>query len=203
MNDVSTALDHYRVDAPEATRGRRERAAVDVECERFWRLWIERRDYLRKLCLKWLRGSQSDADEVLSVGAIKAIEYLRARPESVRNLSPWVSRILYNLCIDVLRERSRVVSVEGRALEQDCPRSVLVTVAETPERGVLRGELGRSIMTAVDKLPPKLYAVVILRFVEELPYREISARLAITPQNARKRIQQARQLLCEELRAHS
>ncbi len=195
-----TALQVVTVNAARVT----VEAAADRECERFWQLWIERREYLLKLCLKWLRGSRADAEEVLSAGAIKAIEYLRARPNSVRNLFPWISRILYNLCIDVLRERSRVIPLDDSVGEPRPTRgSRRARTFDAPDHGVHRDEIAHAIEVAVGALPPKLYAVFMLRFVEELPYREISVRLAITPQNARKRIQQARQLLREELRQHS
>ena len=62
-----------------------------------------------------------------------------------------------------------------------------------------RDELGRSLTRAVNTLSPKLRAAFILRFVEELPYREISHRLDITEQSARKRIQKARQRLRRDL----
>ena len=80
---------------------------------------------------------------------------------------------------------------------------IVMAFDECPKIEQPRDEIARSIELAVGALPPKLYAVFVLRFVEELPYREISARLSITPQNARKRIQQARQQLREQLRQHS
>ncbi|MCA9694737.1 MAG: RNA polymerase sigma factor [Myxococcales bacterium] len=174
--------------------------ARDDDHEALWRLWEQRRSNLRELCRKWLRGSGVDVEEILSVGALKAAEYLRARPRSVRNMYGWITRILYNLCLDRLRERARVVSLEDGV---EASRVALVgpRVAETPEHRVHREQLGRSISRAVETLPHKLRAAFILRFVDELSYSEISTRLEISPQNARKRIQKARLRLRADLQS--
>jgi len=51
----------------------------------------------------------------------------------------------------------------------------------------------------VHALPVRLRDAFELRFRDALPYTEISVVLDITPENARKRIQQARQWLQKEL----
>ncbi|MCA9705880.1 MAG: sigma-70 family RNA polymerase sigma factor [Myxococcales bacterium] len=170
--------------------------------ERFWRLWNEHRADLRERCVRWLRGSSADVEEIMSITALKAVEYLRVHPCSIRNMSPWVSRILHNACVDRLHEHARVVPL-GDGGHETSPGSELPRTVETPEHRIHRRELGHSIHRAVDTLPPKLRAAFVLRFVDELSYHEISTRLEITPQNARKRIQKARQRLREDLRRMS
>lgn len=61
-----------------------------------------------------------------------------------------------------------------------------------PERVIYREQLATAIEQAVGTLPPRLQLVFCMRFVENLSYDDISRELAISPVNARKRIQQAR-----------
>jgi RNA polymerase sigma factor (sigma-70 family) len=170
------------------------------ECGDFWRLWLREREYFNKMCLRWLRGNRHDAEDVLSKAALNAVVYMRHNPQVIQRFRPWMLRVLSNLCTDILRARLR-----GLAFERHAPSEPMVLVGGAhgplPDHSVLRGEIAASIEQAAAVLPPHLYEVFALRFLEELPYDRISEALMITPQNARKRIQQVREILREELRA--
>ncbi len=180
--------------------------AAETDQARFWRMLDHRHEQLTELCQSWLGSGRADAElleEIMSVGALRAVERLRTRSRPVRNMFPWYARLLHDLCRERLSDRRRVVPLdELDELEQTLTRSALAPMPiETPEHRVHRGELGRSLTRAVNTLSPKLRAAFILRFVEELPYREISIRLAISEPSARKRIQKARQRLRRDLDA--
>ncbi len=193
--------DHQRARAREIAYAVRRPAETDQA--RFWRMRAQRHEQLTQLCQSWL-GGLADAEqleELMSIGALRAAERLRARARPVRNMFPWYARLLHELCRERLRDRRRVVPLdELDELDATLTRSALAPVpVETPEHRVHRDELGRSLTRAVNTLSPKLRAAFILRFVEELPYREISSRLAISEPSARKRIQKARQRLRRDL----
>jgi RNA polymerase sigma factor (sigma-70 family) len=171
-----------------------------VTAEQFWSLWLRDRDYFLRTCLRWLRGNRSDAEDVMSRGALKALEFLRRCPGSVERFQPWAMRILQNLCIDRLRCAQRHAHGMGDA---DVNEDLAHTSAITPERMFFRGQLGSAVSEAVGTLPPRLKSAFCLRFVDDLGYDEISRRLVITPANARKRIEQARRLLRARLGGYS
>jgi len=164
----------------------------------FWQVWMRHRSYLYKRCLRWLGGNHHDAEDVLSQGAVKAATYLRANPQRVLEFRPWILRVLHNLCVDEMRAHSRVVP-ESTGLAPRAPPPA-ASWAQCPDQAVLCCEIGRSIEAAADLLPEHLHGVFMLRLVDEQPYEEIAVALAITPVNARKRLQQARGLLRDALR---
>ena len=174
--------------------------AVGERGQDFWHLWPRERGFFFKMCVRWLQGNRHDAEDVLSKGAINAVEYMRHNPQAVQKFRPWMLRVLHNLCVDILRARIR-----GAEFEQHAPAEPTVLVGghhgPLPDHSVLRGEIAVQIRQAAAILPPHLYQVFALRFIDELPYDRISQTLSITPQNARKRIQQVREILREELRA--
>lgn len=167
----------------------------------FWSLWMRHRDYLYKRCVRWLGGNRHDAEDVLSKGAVNAAIYIRNHPEGVLQFRPWILRVLHNLCIDDMRARSRSVGEPSPITAAPASAPAPGGWSQCPHQGVLRGEIGGSIERAADDLPAHLRRIFHLRFVEEQPYDEIARTLDISPENARKRLQQARGLLRHALRA--
>lgn len=170
----------------------------------FWARWMSERPHFARMCRRWLHGRPHDVEDVLSLGAIKAVNFLRARPSEIRRFRPWALRILHNLCVDVLRAQGRGAT---ETFDEDgaCAR---VEVAATPtaiapDRALYRGELARALERAVVALPPRLRVAFELRLQEGLSYAEMSEALAITQENARKRVQQARVQLRLELGEHA
>ena len=165
----------------------------------FWALWLRHRNYLYKRCVRWLGGNRNDAEDVLSKGAVNAALYIRNNPAGVLQFRPWILRVLHNLCIDDMRARSRggadpgAVSIERTA--------TIGGWSQCPDQGVLRGEIGGEIERAANDLPSHLRHIFLLRFVDEQPYEQIARTLEISPENARKRLQQARGLMRVALRS--
>jgi RNA polymerase sigma factor (sigma-70 family) len=154
----------------------------------FWGMWIEERPYFRRMCTRWLGGDRDAVEDVLSRAALVAFDHVCGGAAEVRNFRAWALRVLQNMCIDVQRGWTRAVA--------DAPGSRPDLAApSTPERDALRGELAGSIARATETLPLRLYEPFKLRFVDGLGYADIAQGLGITQQNARKRIQQARERL--------
>ncbi len=171
-----------------------------VDANDFWRSWQRERAFFVRMCRRWLPGQRHEVEDVLSHGALKALHFLQRNPGRVRRFRPWALRILYNLCIDQMRARSRGVLLDRGDEEQVCesPRGHLAR----PDHEVFRGELGTALDQAIAALPPRLRRTFELRFLEVMPYTEIAEQLEISEENARKRIQQARILLRRELREY-
>lgn len=160
----------------------------------FWAIWLRHRHYLYTRCVRWLGGDRNDAEDVLSKGAVNAAIHMRDHPGVVREFRPWILRVLHNLCIDHMRARSRIVAKPAVWDAAPAPGWV-----GCPDAGVRRAEIGRAIERAAGCLQPHLRRIFALRFADDLPYAEISEVLDITPENARKRVQQARGQVREAL----
>lgn len=70
----------------------------------FWQLWQEYQDYLHRCCVKWM-GNTIDAEDVLSQAMLKAWDKLRNSTVEIKNFKSWVTKLTYNICVDIHRER--------------------------------------------------------------------------------------------------
>ncbi len=169
----------------------------------FWQLWQPHHKYLYSRCLGWMGGNPVEAEEALSLAMLKAREKLPKYAIKITNLRAWLTRFTHNLCVDIHREgRKKAIgteSIEDIAIrEQEEVSSSL----NSPESAILRDELCQFIRTAVNALPERLRTPFILRYYQEVSYPDIARKLAISQDNAYKRIQQARDLLEKRLKKY-
>jgi len=105
----------------------------------------------------------------------------KSRPAAVR---PFLLTIARNLMADRHR-RARIISIE---VVSD-PDVLNVLVEEvSPERRVGAWQDLKRAIRALNQLPPKCREVVWLRRVEELPIKEIAARLGISVRTAENQV---------------
>jgi RNA polymerase sigma-70 factor (ECF subfamily) len=95
---------------------------------------------------------------------------------SMGNCGAWLRRIATNAAIDHLRHAHREVP-----LPDDLPAT-----AQQPPAEQL--ELRREILRAMNKLSPRLRAVVLLALVEEEPYERIAEALGISESAVKLRV---------------
>jgi RNA polymerase sigma factor (sigma-70 family) len=170
----------------------------------FWGVWEQyRTNLLARQSLHWMDGNHADAEDALSSSSLKACLYLTESTQDIRHMKGMLARLLHNHCMGVWRERQRQAKyLQGwmSSLRQD-ERSTTV-MQESVEETLLRHEMAVLIQHALQHLPSRLREAAILRFVHELSYEEIAIRLHIRADNVRKRIQQTRTLLGEQLRRY-
>lgn len=113
----------------------------------------------------------------------------------------WLLRLVYSKCMDVHRHRKRsrcvVRDVDDSALEEE-----IEAAGPGLESELLESELIAVIRNRIESLPPRLRKVAALHLLQDKPYSEIADLLALTEVNVRKRMQEARTLLREPLRAY-
>lgn len=118
--------------------------------------------------------------------------------------SSWVYRIAVNASIDLKRrgEVRPATSLEsvsgGRQSGQESP-ALLDEHTEGPIAAAVRHELEAVIERAIGRLSPKMRAIVVLRYVENLPYDEISESLGISLGTVKSRLSRAHAALDREL----
>lgn len=129
---------------------------------------------------------REDADDCFQETFIAALRaYPRVRPGS--NLRGWVLTIAHNKAIDAHRARGR------RALPMAEPEAAKGRAAGTEAAGgraapadAGAGERDEQLWHAVGTLPERQRAAVVLRFVADLPHREIAAAIGCSEDAARR-----------------
>lgn len=166
----------------------------------FWQLWGQHQDYLKSRCLTWMNYNSIDAEEALSLARLKAWEKMPKHADKITNPKAWLTRLTYHLCVDIHRERKRgamgVESIEEMAVAGN---EEVAASNVSPEVSILGSELETYIRHAIDNLPPKLRQTFILYCDWEMPYADIAQYLGISNPNVRKRIQNGRVLLQQQL----
>jgi RNA polymerase sigma-70 factor (ECF subfamily) len=148
-------------------------------------------------------GNQVDAEEALSRATLKAWDKLPKHAEKITNPRAWLTRLTYNLCMDMHRERNRgakgIESIEEIAVGD---KEAVAVGACSPESAILYRELGMYIRRAIKALPPRLRHPFILFSYHRMSYTDIAQKFAISLDNVYKRIQQARDILQKRLRKY-
>jgi RNA polymerase sigma-70 factor (ECF subfamily) len=166
----------------------------------FWELWEQHKDYLYNHCLRWMNNNSVEAEEAMSFSMLRAWEKLPKHAFKITNVRAWLTRITYNLCIDIHRQKAGKLSI-GESIESLIIKNedLLPSTIDSPEAAILRRELRIVLYHLIKNLPKNLQIPVILRFIEGKTYREISDLINIPENNVRKRIQKGRILLKQSI----
>lgn len=145
--------------------------------------------YLERLALGYL-GDPDEAEDAAQETLIRAARNLhRYRPGS--NLRGWLTVICANVCKGRLRRRKTRQRLLG-ALQVFGLGSA---AAPDPETSAIQNDQNRLLRLAVASLPEGQRLVVLLRYVQGLPVREIAAALEIPEGTVHSRLHHAHQRL--------
>jgi RNA polymerase sigma-70 factor (ECF subfamily) len=171
-------------------------AAAAGDEQAFVQLTAPLRRRLHTHCYRLL-GSVDDADDALQETMLRAwrgIDRFEPRAE----LSSWCYRIATNVCLRMLEQRSRRAAVVEAHLQ---PYPDLLLEPETPEREAERREtIGLAFVAAVQLLPPRQRATLVLRDVLGWSAREAAETLGISVAAANSALQRARERVERERR---
>ena len=139
-----------------------------------------------------LTGNEEDAKDVVQEAYLRAYKGLR-RFRGDAAFSTWLYRITANCASTQLTRRSR-----HRHDELDDEFEMTDQQPENnPEARADASVLREQLRTALEDLPPRLRAVVVLRDVYDLPHEAIAAELGISEAAAKVRLHRARRRLRE------
>jgi RNA polymerase sigma-70 factor (ECF subfamily) len=144
---------------------------------------IEILRYARSFC-----RNDADAEDLAQTAVVRALA-ARVELRDPERAKGYLLRIVRNLATDQARVRARV-SVEPWA---DVPEAIALELE--PEAIVLRDEASALPRAAFADLATGHQEVLRLRFVEELDYEAVAARLQTTEHAARQRVYRAMQAL--------
>lgn len=112
-------------------------------------------------------------------------------PKNDKSLSTWFASIISHQAIDTLRRLGRKQIVDlGRIPETDRFAS-----KDEESEAVERQETRSEIRKALSKIPPQYIDVLVLRYFNELSYKEIAAELGEPVSTVRMRLFRARQIV--------
>jgi RNA polymerase sigma factor (sigma-70 family) len=115
-----------------------------------------------------------------------------------RTLKAWLSQVARHRCFDELR-RKRPVFFSEVAPDPDrgefSPLLLLPDPDLPPEEQVEQDELRELLREAIETLPSRYRAVVLLRYTHHLSFREIGQELGIPEATAKTYFHRARKLL--------
>jgi RNA polymerase sigma-70 factor (ECF subfamily) len=106
----------------------------------------------------------------------------------------WLSRIVTNQCLMLMRERrrARFVYLDDASPESDTPRRQLPASGSDPEGELAFGEVKQLLKREIRRLPPLLRNVIMLRDIQELPMTAVAETLNISVPAAKSRLLRAR-----------
>jgi RNA polymerase sigma-70 factor, ECF subfamily len=151
------------------------------------------KDRVYSIAFYFLNGdvaAASDVTQQVFLKLITSIGQFRGEAE----FSTWLYRLVVNACVDVARSRKLgPVAAERGRME-------LVGVAGSQEMDVVRAEEAESVRAAVAALPAKFRVAVLLRYFEDLSYKEMAKALGCSMGTVASRLSRGHRMLAERLR---
>lgn len=153
-----------------------------------------------------LLGNNEDADDITQEVFIRVHGHLTELRDPAR-VKSWLYRIATNLCMDMLRRRSRTRRIFGIAVslgpepddgEHTPAREVAHPGSTAPIDQVAERD---HIAGALRQMPPKYATCLMLHSAQGLSYREIADILGISPGAAAVRLTRARDLFSKHYNA--
>ena len=148
------------------------------------------------LCYR-MTGNAVEAEDLAQEAFWRVYQGLGTFRRGAR-LRPWLHRLTANVCLDALRKRKPAMlpleEAIGGASEPQTPHG-----EESPEQAYLRGEERLDVQQALLHLPGEYRIVLVLRYLEELSYREIAETLNVPVSTVETRIYRAKKMLSEVL----
>jgi RNA polymerase sigma factor (sigma-70 family) len=179
------------------------KALAQKNYQDFWQLWESYQDYFYNLSLKWMGGNFHDAEDALNQAMLKAWNEWTKDANKIIHPKAWLARLIYNFCMDVHRKSKReapgIENIDDIKFE-DHP--AFACRVELPESNILNLEMRAYLHHRIESLPDKLRHPFILHHCQEKSYQDIAKGLALSEENVRKRIQEARRILKKQLKKY-
>jgi RNA polymerase sigma-70 factor, ECF subfamily len=201
----SVALDQMQKDG-------RYRSLLDTElvvlCQgqdqgAFAELVYRHRSSAMKIAVSILRDKQEAEDEVQNA-FWKAYEHIGHFQQEAK-FSTWLTRIVVNQCLMRLRQlrRAKILYLEEAiGVPEDNITLELRDFRQSPERRLGDEQVAKVLREEIQRTPPLLRNVFLLRDVEQRPMPEVAMTLGISVAAAKSRLLRARAELRLRLRKH-
>jgi RNA polymerase sigma-70 factor, ECF subfamily len=160
---------------------------------------VAQRDYLVRFAQRRLHGDLALAQDAVH-DVFEAVLSGQASFEGRAALRSWLTAILKNKVIDLIRQRARFDSLDARCSDDDADDSdqqLLACETAGPEEIANQRELLRDTLARIARLPQGLRDVMQFRVLEDESSGAVCRRLNISETSLFVRLHRARrQLLC-------
>lgn len=156
-------------------------------------------DKLYRVCYRML-GNKHEAEDIAQEAFVRAFINIHTF-DTNRKFSTWLYRIGTNLCIDRIRKKKPDFSLDAdvTGTEGLTMYSQVASTDELPEEEVLKMEMQDRVQYEISRLPDKYRAVIVLKYLEDLPLQEISDILGMPLGTVKTRIHRGREVLRKQL----
>jgi RNA polymerase sigma-70 factor, ECF subfamily len=162
------------------------------ERERFEQALLPHLDAAYNLA-RWLTRNDHDAEDLVQAAYLRALRFFGG--SHTANNRAWLLTIVRNTCYTwLMQKRAR-----GTATTFDEEIHGGESDVMDPVGQMLREDRQQSVRRAVEGLPPELREVIVLREMEGLSYKEISAIAEIPQGTVMSRLARARERLRQRL----
>lgn len=166
----------------------------------FWQIWESHQDYFYKLCLRWMGGNSHDAEDILNEAMLKAWNEWKKSANKIIYPKAWLRRLVHNLCMDYYRKRKREpTEIDNIDDIKFADNTEFASGERCPESNILDREIEAYLHDKIEFLPDRLRYPFILYSYQDKSYQDIAKQLALSEENIRKRIQEARTILKKQL----
>jgi RNA polymerase sigma-70 factor (ECF subfamily) len=173
---------------------------VDRRRQEFEEAALVHMDVVYNAALRLTRN-KTEAEDLFQETFLRAYRFFHQFQRGT-DCRAWLFTILHNIFINRVRDRSRTW------MEFDEKRAYREAEAGTsplgnPEVDLIRGLVGEEIRRAVEAIPPKLRAAVILADLEGFSYREIAKICGCPIGTVMSRLYRGRQMLKAALKEYA
>lgn len=154
----------------------------------------------------YLLRNREDAEDITQETFIRAWKHRsKLRPKTVRS---WLLKCAQNLCFNLLKRNKFQVHLTGG--DDTEPETELETLMHahsdqsnpSPDEIVIQQELKESVQCAINKLPPNMRSVIIMRELSGMSFKEIAEVLEQSEGTVKSTAFRARKRLRELLRPY-
>ena len=146
--------------------------------------------------------SKEDIEDLTIETFSKAFDKLDSYDNSFA-FSTWIKAIANNTLIDFFRKKDqKTISIDQQKKNQDSNNIDVVDSSLDPENHLIRKQKNKHISGMVHRLKPHYRELIILRYLDEMSYNEISKKLNMPLGSVKAKLFRARDLLMQILKSN-
>ena len=144
--------------------------------------------------------SKEDVEDLTIATFSKAFDKLDSYDDSFA-FSTWIQTIASNTLIDFFRKKDqKTISIDQQKEDEDSNNIDVVDSSLDPENHLIRKQKNKHITVMVHRLKPHYRELIILRYLDEMTYAEISKKLNMPLGSVKAKLFRARDLLMQILK---
>jgi len=144
--------------------------------------------------------SKEDIEDLTIATFSKAFDKLDSYDDSFA-FTTWIQTIASNALIDFFRKKDqKTISIDKQKEDEDTNNIDVVDNSLDPETHLIRKQKSKHITGMVHRLKPHYRELIILRYLDEMSYAEISKKLNMPLGSVKAKLFRARDLLMQILK---